>query len=49
MAEAQILLATLLERFEIGLVDKRPVMPIGRVTTAPDHEPRFSLRVYGRS
>lgn len=47
MAEAQILLATLLERFEIGLVDTRPVMPIGRVTTVPDHEPRFSLRAYG--
>lgn len=43
MAEAQILLATLLERFQIGLVENRPVLPVGLVTTRPDHEPRFSL------
>lgn len=44
MAEAQILLATLLHRFEIGVVGGRPVIPVGAVTTIPNHEPRFALR-----
>lgn len=43
MAEAQILLATLLERYRIDLIEKTPVMPVGLVTTKPDHEPRFAL------
>lgn len=43
MAEAQILLATLLSRYRVDLIDGRPVMPVGLVTTKPDHEPRFGL------
>ena len=43
MAEAQILLATLLHRYRIDLVDQRPVLPIGLITTLQSHEPRFSL------
>lgn len=43
MAEAQILLASLLSRYRVDLIDPRPVMPVGLVTTKPDHEPRFGL------
>jgi cytochrome P450 len=43
LAEAQIMLATLLSRFEISLVSSRPVMPVAAVTTRPDHEPQFRL------
>ena len=43
MAEAQILLAMLLQRYRIGLADNRPVLPIGLTTTLPSYEPRFSL------
>ncbi len=43
LAEASIILATLLSRFEVSLDDDRPVMPVGGVTTAPDHEPWFRV------
>lgn len=43
MAEAQILLATLLSHYHVDLIDRRPVMPVGLVTTKPDYEPRFEL------
>jgi cytochrome P450 len=43
MAEAQIMLATLLSRFKIALDDPRLVLPVARVTTAPSHEPQFRL------
>ena len=43
MAEAQILLAALLERYRIDLVDDRPVLPVGLVTTVQSHEPLFAL------
>jgi cytochrome P450 len=44
MAEAQIMLATLLSRFKVTLEDaSRPVMPVARITTAPSHEPWFRL------
>lgn len=44
MAEAQILLASLLHGHRFGLLDKRSVMPVGRITTVPSYEPRFWLR-----
>jgi cytochrome P450 len=44
LAEAQILMASLLNGRGFGLVDTRPVLPIGRITTVPSYEPRFSLR-----
>ena len=43
LAEAQIVLATLLSRFEIGLDSRRPVLPVGGVTVGPDHDPSFRL------
>ena len=43
LAEASIVLATLLNRFEFSLESDRPVMPVGGVTTAPDHEPWFRV------
>jgi cytochrome P450 len=43
MAEAQMLLATLLDRHRIDLLDTRPVLPVGLLTTVPDYEPRYSL------
>ena len=43
MAEAQIVLATLLSRFKVRLDASRPVLPVARVTTAPNYEPWFQL------
>ncbi|MFZ4605769.1 MAG: cytochrome P450 [Caulobacter sp.] len=43
IAEASIVLATLLERFEISLDDDRTVLPTGAVTTVPGIEPWFRL------
>lgn len=43
MAEAQIVLASLLERFEIAMAGGRPVIPRASITLGPDHEPDFRL------
>jgi cytochrome P450 len=43
LSEAQIVLAHLLARYRISQVGTRPVIPIGRVTIEPDHEPLFAL------
>ena len=43
MAEAHIVLATLLARFKITLDAARPVLPVARITTAPSYEPSFRL------
>jgi cytochrome P450 len=43
IAEAQIMLATLLSRFKVTLEDSRPLLPVATVTTAPSYEPRFQL------
>ncbi|MFT3728839.1 MAG: cytochrome P450 [Terricaulis sp.] len=43
LAEAQIVLATLLSRFRISLDDERPVLPVGQLTTQPSHAPLFTL------
>lgn len=43
MAEAHIMLATLLSRFRITLDAARPVLPVARITTAPSYEPSFRL------
>ncbi len=43
MAEAHIMLATLLSRFKITLDAARPVLPVARITTAPSYEPLFRL------
>ena len=43
LAEAQIVLATLLQRYTIATESKRPVMPVGRLTILPSYVPRFRL------
>jgi cytochrome P450 len=43
IAEASLVLAMLLRRFEVDLDDDRPVMPISVITTMPDIEPWFRL------
>ena len=43
IAEAQIMMASVLSRFAISLHDTRPVLPVAIVTTAPSYEPTFTL------
>jgi cytochrome P450 len=43
LSEAQVVLATLLSRYKIGLVEAKPVMPMGRATIEPSYEPMFQL------
>jgi len=43
LAEASLVLAMLLERFEIDLDDDRPITPVSIITTMPDIEPWFRL------
>jgi cytochrome P450 len=43
MAEAQIVLGHFLSRYKISLIDKKPVIPLGRVTTEPSYEPVFEI------
>jgi unspecific monooxygenase len=41
MAEAVLVLGSLMRRFRIRLADSRPVLPVAVVTTQPDHAPDF--------
>src|SRR5215467_5760797 len=43
MSEAQIMLATLLQRYRITYDGPRPVLPVARVTTEPSFAPLFRL------
>jgi cytochrome P450 len=43
LTEAVLVLAMLMQRFEIATDDARPVLPVGIVTTQPDHPARFRL------
>jgi cytochrome P450 len=43
LAEAQIILASLLGRFQIAMAADRPVLPRASITLGPDHEPDFRL------
>ena len=43
LTEAVLVLAMLLQRFEFALADARPVLPVGIVTTQPDHRALFRL------
>ncbi len=45
LTEATIVLAALIGRFEVSLDSTRPVLPVGIVTTQPDHAPAFRLRL----
>ena len=43
LAEAQIMLATILQRYTLAIASKRPVMPVGRLTIQPSYAPKFRL------
>ena len=43
MAEAQIMLASLVHRHKLRVADARAVLPVATVTIAPTYEPHFSL------
>jgi cytochrome P450 len=43
LTEATLALAKIVAGFSIELVSKRPVMPLGVVTTQPDHSPEFRI------
>ena len=45
MTEAVLVLAALMRRFRITRMDTRPVMPVGIVTTQPDHPAKVRLEV----
>jgi unspecific monooxygenase len=42
--EATLALAKLIGAFRVALVDKTPVIPVGVVTTQPDHSPLFVIK-----
>ncbi len=44
LTEATLLLAAMVRRFEITMESTRPVLPVGIITTQPDHAPVFRLR-----
>ena len=44
LTEATLVLAMLMQRFEITLADDRPVLPVAVITTQPDHPTPFRLR-----
>jgi cytochrome P450 len=44
MAEAILVIARLVAQFEITMLDSRPLLPIGKLSTRPDYAPRFLLR-----
>jgi cytochrome P450 len=44
LAEATIVLAAFIKRFQVTIASKAPVIPIGIVTTQPDHRPDFRIR-----
>jgi cytochrome P450 len=43
LAEAQIMLATVLQRYTLATESNRPVMPVGRLTILPSYTPVFKL------
>jgi cytochrome P450 len=43
LAEAQIMLATMIQRYTLAIASKRPVLPVGRLTVQPSHAPMFRL------
>jgi cytochrome P450 len=44
MSESILAIASLVRRFTIGLMGDRPVLPVGTISTRPDHAPLFVLR-----
>lgn len=43
LAEAQIMLATILERYTLAIEGTRPVLPVGRLTIVPSYSPMFRV------
>jgi cytochrome P450 len=43
LAEAQIMLATMLHRYTLAIESQRPVMPVARLTIQPSYAPMFKL------
>jgi cytochrome P450 len=43
LTEATLVLSQLLRNFRVELASNKPVMPVGIVTTQPDHQPPFRL------
>jgi cytochrome P450 len=43
LVEATLALAKLIGAFRVELLDKQPVVPVGVVTTQPDHSPMFAV------
>ncbi len=48
MAEAQLILATLISQFEVTLDAARPELPRATISTAPSYEPSFNLTSIAR-
>jgi cytochrome P450 len=44
MSEATLAIARLLQKFTVTILGDRPVLPVGRIVTRPDHAPRFVLQ-----
>ena len=45
IVEATLALARLIGAFRVELNDNKPVMPLGVVTTQPDHSPAFVIKL----
>ena len=43
LTEATLALAKIVANFSVELISKRPVMPLGVVTTQPDYSPEFHI------
>jgi unspecific monooxygenase len=44
LTEATLVVATMVKAFRVERADNQPVMPVGMVTTHPDHPPLFRLQ-----
>jgi hypothetical protein len=49
MSEATLAIARLLQKFAIAMPSDRPVLPVGTLSTRPDHAPVFVLRARERT
>jgi cytochrome P450 len=45
MSEAVLATARLIQQFDVEMTSTRPVLPVGTLSTRPDHSPTFALRV----
>ena len=45
MSEAMLAIARLAQKFTIAIRGDKPVLPIGTLSTRPDHAPAFALQV----